>query len=341
MRVLIVKTSSLGDVIHTLPALTELRSQTPFKAHWVVEKNFSEVLNWHPTIEKIIPVELRKWRKNIFSLTTFKEWRAFKKSLIDYEYDVIIDAQGLMKSAFLTSQAVGLDKYGLDWHSAWEPLASLCYNKTVSVDPSLHAVTRMRHLFAKVFEYKPADVWLDYGIDRTKLITTYEPSSKEYIVLCHGTTWTTKEWPERYWTELAKLISAQGLEVLVPFGNKVEEERAKRIASQCAGAEVLPKMGLTSVAAVISKAKGVVAVDTGLGHLSAALGVPCVSLYGPTDPILTGAVGLHQEHLIERMACSPCLKDTCQFKGPTSVFPACFEKLTPTRVLKQLQELIA
>lgn len=341
MRILIVKTSSLGDVIHTLPALTELRHQTAFKAHWVVEKNFSEVLNWHPYVERVIPIELRKWRKKPFSLSTIREWRAFKKSLNEYEYDITIDAQGLMKSAFLTCQAVCLEKYGLDWKSAWEPLASLCYKNTVSVDPSLHAVTRMRHLFAKVFEYTPADIWLDYGIDKEKLISTYDASKKEYIVLCHGTTWATKEWPETYWKELANLISAQGLGVLLPFGNQKEEERAKRIASQCVGAEVLPKMSLTSIAGIISKAKGIVAVDTGLGHLSAALGVPCVSLYGPTDPVFTGAVGMNQEHLIERMACSPCLKDVCHFKGNSTVFPACFEKLTPQRVLKQLQGLIS
>ena len=340
MKILVVKTSSLGDVIHSLPALTEAASKLFLDIDWVVEKSFSEVPHWHTRVKKVIPVELRKWRKKPFSSTTRREWKAFKKQLLEEDYDIVIDAQGLMKSAFLARQADAHKIYGPNYKSAWEPLASLFYNHTVSVDPALHAVTRMRHLFAEVFEYKPQSTWLDYGIDRKKLKTTYKPRMNEYICLCHGTTWKTKEWPEAYWYDLANQIASEGLGVLIPFGNSEEEARAKRIAEKCPSAEVLPKMSLSSIAGILSEAKGVVAVDTGLGHLSAALGVPCVSMYGPTDPVSTGAVGKNQKHLAGKISCAPCLKEICHLKSDVQIWPACFEKLSPKNVFTELSGLI-
>lgn len=340
MKILLVKTSSLGDVIHMLPAITEAADKLFLKFDWVVEKSFSEVPKWHPQVENIIPVELRKWRKNPFSKDTRRSWKAFKEQLLEEDYDIVIDAQGLMKSAFLARQAEAHKIFGPDYKSAWEPLASLFYNHTVSVDPTLHAVTRMRHLLAEVFEYQPQATWLNYGIDTEKLKTTHVPSAKDYICLCHGTTWKTKEWPESYWYDLGNLILSEGLGVVIPFGNAEEEARAKRIADKCPGAEVLPKMSLTSIAGILSGAKGVIAVDTGLGHLSAALGVPCVSLYGPTDPKATGAVGENQKHLAGKIACAPCLKENCSIKTSSGIWPACFESLSPQNVFAELGGLI-
>jgi len=340
MKVLIIKTSSLGDIIHTLPALTDAgKAVGDIQFDWVVEQAFAEVPSWHPLVNKVIPVALRRWRKKPLQALRSEEWRAFRQQLRSEKYDYIIDAQGLIKSAFLMYFAKGL-RCGLDWQSAWEPLAALAYQRKYAVEPEQHAVVRVRQLFSQALNYPLSETIADYSIDRHQLAPAVADTVKNYIVLLHGTTWPTKHWPESYWQQLAKQIIAAGFNIKIPWGNSTEHERAQHIAQDLPQAEVLPKLNLAGVAGILAGAKACVAVDTGLGHLAAALKVPTLSLYGPTNPILTGTVGAYQKHLAAEFPCAPCLQKTCHYQGPREVEPPCFAKLNPAMVWQQLQLLL-
>lgn len=347
MRVLLIKTSSLGDVIHSLPALTDAARALPgIRFDWVVEESFAEIPAWHPAVERVIPVAIRRWRRNIWQATTREEWRRFRQSLRDSRYDLVIDAQGLLKSAWLTRFG-GASVAGLDRRSAREPLASFFYGLRYPVPWGQHAVERVRQLFAQALGYPlPATVG-DYGLDRRRLAG---PASAPYLLFLHGTTWDSKHWPESYWRELAERMSAEGWAVRLPWGSAAEQERAARIAEGLVAVEVLPRTNLAGVAEILAGASACVAVDTGLGHLAAALNVPTLSLYGPTDPRLTSAYGRHQRHLTsDYPACVPCLQKTCSYRPTeedrrrldlTREQPVCFSRLDPRRVAGELQALL-
>lgn len=345
MRVLIVKTSSMGDVIHTLPALTDASRVFPsIQFDWVVEEGFSIIPSWHPFVDKVIPVAIRRWRKKLFSKTTLNEWKQFRVNLQKTHYDIIIDAQGLIKSAFLTANACGKQRAGLNRQSARESLSSLFYQKKYSVDKKQHAITRVRELFAKALHYPVPTTIADYGIDRNKFVSLDQKPN--YLVFLHGTTWSTKHWPEQYWIELTKIANQAGQTIKLFWGNEEEHQRANRIASACEKVEVLPRLDLTGIAKVLSGANAVVAVDTGLGHLAAAFDIPTISIYGPTDPVLTGTQGRLQKHLAAKFPCSPCLSRECTFKDHSSLklenplYPPCFTDLTPLDVWRSVEMLL-
>jgi heptosyltransferase-1 len=340
MRVLIVKTSSMGDVIHTLPAVTDAVQQYPdIEFDWVVEENFAEIPRWHPAVKKIIPFAWRRWRKNFFAKQTRVEWKMFQRELRAQKYDLIIDAQGLVKSALCARFAKGLH-VGPNWNTAREPIAALFYKLSYPVDPSAHAVTRMRTLFSQALGYPLTDTTPDYGIDRRSLLGSDVPI-EPYLVFLHGTTWATKHWPEAHWIQLARLAQQHGVKVKLPWGNDAERERAQRIAAGNALAEVLPRQDLIGMAKILAGAKAIAAVDTGLGHLAAALDVPCVSLYGPTDPLLTGALGKSQVHLTAKFPCAPCFNKVCTYEGKgSSLYPACFAGMTAGVVWGSLTTLL-
>lgn len=335
MKVLIIKTSSMGDILHTLPALTQAALHHPsIEFDWVVEEAFAEIPHWHPRVRNVILFPWRRIRKQPFSRLFWRELRQFKQQLAGH-YDYIIDAQGLVKSAFLTMFAQGL-RCGGDFHSAREPLASLFYQKRVTVDSNQHAIARIRKLFAGILGYPYAETSPDYGIQLRQEKSALQP----YVVFLHGTTWDTKHWPEAYWVALAKIVSAQGLQIKLLWGNAAEKARAQRISQVSPDAEVMPKMNLQQIAYLLAGARAAVAVDTGLAHLAAALAVPAVNVYGPTNPDLTGAQGEHQLHLRSQLACAPCLKDRCQIKRSPTLFPPCFVEITPERVMQCLRELL-
>jgi heptosyltransferase-1 len=334
MKVLLVKTSSLGDVIHTLPALTDAAKVIPeLSFDWVVEEPFAEIPSWHPRVKKIIPMAWRRWRKNLFSKQSFDEGRALWRALREDRYDLVLDAQGLVKSALVTLVAKG-QRSGLDWGSAREPLASLAYQKKCTVNFYQHAIVRMRSIFSHLFNYDLPQTVPEYGLARQQFL---DPAlENNYLVFLHGTTWDTKLWPEAYWVALAKLAAKEGLTVKVLWGSALEEARAKRLAEQADNLVVLPRQDLKGSAKVLANARAVVAVDTGLAHLAAALEVPTVSLYGPTNPDYTGALGKTQLCLPANFPCSPCLKRDCTYLGKAEVSPACFSALAPTKVWEAL-----
>ena len=353
MRVLIVKVSSLGDIIHTLPAVTDARRARPdIIFDWVVEENFVEVPSWHPAVDRVIPVAFRRWRKTPLRSLGGIEFKKFKDEIKHEHYDRVIDAQGLIKSGVISRMSRGLT-IGLSDSTVREPLATLFYNKVYSVPKTEHAVDRVRQLFARALQYEYNPRTIDYGVSFEAIAartahggTVAQQAGAKQVVFLHGTTWATKHWPVDYWCALARQAADVGFEVLLPWGDEAERLRAENIAS-ATGATVLPKLTLSGLAAELANASGVVAVDTGLGHLAAALARPTLSIYGPTDPGLSGTYGVTQKHLRSTFACSPCLKKTCTYKGAAvleddkAVAPPCFTSHPPAAVWQQFEALLA
>lgn len=294
MRVLIVKTSSMGDVLHTLPALTDAQQAIPgIRFDWVVEEGFAQIPSWHAAVDRVIPVAIRRWRKAWFSAPVKAERKAFREAVQAEKYDAIIDAQGLVKSAALVTRLARGIKHGMDWQSAREPLASLFYNQRHSVPKQQHAVERTRELFALSLGYSKPQSQGDYAIAQ-HFLNHLNADAGRYAVFLHATTRDDKHWPEANWRELIGLLAASGIRIKLPWGAPHEEARAKRLAEGFDYVEVLPRMSLEEVARVLAGAKFVVSVDTGLSHLTAALDRPNITLYGPTDPGLIGGYGMNQ-----------------------------------------------
>ena len=328
MRVLLIKTSSLGDVIHTLPALTDaLRAIPSIRFDWVVEEGFAEIPRWHPAVDQVIPVAIRRWRKNPLQTWRSGEWHDFKKRIHQQKYDLVIDAQGLLKSAWLT-RGFKVPIVGFNRKSAREPIASYFYDRPIFVAREQHAVERVRQLFAQALHYSVPRQIGQYSLHRERLVIAEQHAP--YVLFLHGTTWASKHWPPSAWRALAEQLTEQGVAVRIPWGNAEEEQRAQAIAKDLPLAEVLPRLNLTGVAGQIAGAQACVAVDTGLGHLAAALDVPCVSLYGPTLPGRVGAYGQGQVHL--------CAAGPSAGLGDRHL--PCFDELGADQVLAALQPLL-
>ncbi|MEX0741124.1 MAG: lipopolysaccharide heptosyltransferase I [Pseudohongiella sp.] len=352
MHILIVKTSSLGDVIHTLPAVSDAARAIPgIRIDWVVEEAFAEIPAWHPAVDRVIPVAIRRWRKNWWHNLFGGEVQHFRQLLKQSRYDLIIDAQGLLKSALVSRQARG-PVSGLDKDSIKEPVASRFYHQRHAVPKAEHAVQRVRQLFARSLGYAFDASALDYGIVLPSTRLNAETADERpNLMFLHGTTWDSKHWPEVYWRELARMASDMGYQVKLPWGSADEQERALRLAQGLAGVQVLPRMSLSALARELSASAGVVAVDTGLGHLAAALNCPTVSIYGATNPFLSGTFGYHQLQLKSDLPCSPCMRRQCHYQGqPLTdttdsgesfvVTPACYRSAPPAAVLAHLQRMM-
>ncbi|ORU91208.1 MAG: lipopolysaccharide heptosyltransferase 1 [Cycloclasticus sp. symbiont of Poecilosclerida sp. N] len=337
MNVLIIKTSSLGDVIHTLPALTDAAKAIPDTSFdWVVEESFQDIPLLHPNVNRIIPVSIRRWRKNLWKHKT--DIKASIKDIQQESYDAVIDAQGLIKSAFFTRYAKG-EKYGLSKTSCREPLAAMAYQHKIDVPKGQHAITRVRQLFAQSLDYDFSADTLSYGLRKTDFLPQ-ESLQKPYLIFLHGTTWASKHWPNEYWKSLVSLATKAGFNVYLPWGNEQEKTRADNLADVSAKARVLPRLGIKELSAILMHASGVIGVDSGLAHLTAACGTPAVTLYGSTNAVLTGTLGENTESLQTKFDCSPCLKKECGYRQPSSVQPACYQSLPPQLVLNKLQALM-
>ncbi|WP_251849234.1 lipopolysaccharide heptosyltransferase RfaC [Atlantibacter hermannii] len=311
MRVLIVKTSSMGDVLHTLPALTDAQLNIPgIRFDWVVEEGFAQIPSWHPAVDRVIPVAIRRWRKAWFSAPIKAERHAFREAVRAREYDAVIDAQGLVKSAALVTRLAHGIKHGMDWQTAREPLASLFYQRRHTIARQQHAVERTRELFALSLGYSKPTTQGDYAI-APHFLNNLNANPVPYAVFLHATTRDDKHWPEANWRELIALLSQTGLRIKLPWGAPHEQERAKRLAEGFDYVDVLPRMSLEEIARVLAGAQFVVSVDTGLSHLTAALDRPNITLYGPTDPGLIGGYGKNQ------VECRSVSKDLADLSAST------------------------
>jgi heptosyltransferase-1 len=338
MKVLLVKTSSMGDLIHTLPALTDASLAIPgIQFDWIVEEAFVDIPSWHSSVQTIIPYALRRWRHTPFQRTTWNEWHDFRNNLQNRCYDLILDAQGLIKSALLTRYSHGI-RAGLDKYSSSDALISHLYHRKISINLKQHGVTRMRDLFSQALDYSLPSNPPDFGLN-LKMFQTQHGEEK-YLVFLHGTTWQTKLWPEKYWIQLAGLASRAGYQIKIGGLTQEEIERSQRIASNNTNISIIPKTSINEMSKILVNAHAIVAVDTGLGHLAAALGAPIISLYGATDPTLTGAIGPRSIHLATDFTCAPCKKRHCIHQPKLKSPPPCFTKTTPEQVWEKMQEVL-
>lgn len=285
MRILLIKTSSLGDVIHNLPVATDLRARFPDAViDWVVEETFTEVVRLHPAVRRVLPVAIRRWRGSLLAPATWSEMRAFRTALRQESYDLVLDSQGLLKSALVTRMARGR-RCGYNAGSAREPLAARFYDAAFEVPGTLHAVERNRRLAALAAEY-PIAPTPDYGLD----LNVAPGNGTRNAVLLTATSRDDKLWPEDRWIALGRALRDRNLHCLLPAGSPAERERALRLAAAVPGASALPPMGLGALARQLAAAHIVIGVDTGLVHLAAALGRPTLALFSASDPALTGVL---------------------------------------------------
>lgn len=288
-RILLVKTSSLGDVVHCLPALTDVAELFPgTRIDWVVEENYVEVVGLHRAIGRILPVALRRWRRALTSRGTRAEIAAFRTALGGTPYDCVIDAQGLAKSALVARLARG-PRHGLDRTSAREWIAALTYDHVHAVPWTLDAVARNRVLVGAALGYSPRGE-PDYGLVAEPVEFDWLPPAP-YCVCLTATTDAAKLWPEDRWRSLACRLGAAGMVCVLPAGTEGERRRAERIAAEVGPqAVVAPPLELRELAGLFAGAACAVGVDTGLTHLAAALGRPTVGVYCGTSPARTGVI---------------------------------------------------
>lgn len=287
--ILLVRLSSMGDLIHTFPALSDVLLHYP-DAHvdWVAEEGFAELPALHPAVRNTIPMAWRRWRRGLWQSSVRQQMAVFRQQLQHEHYDWVIDAQGLLKSAAVALLARG-PRTGFDRQSAREGLASLAYHKGHAVARGQHAVLRNRLLFGRVLGYEPEGPPC-FGLLPTAALPAWLPHGP-FAVLLHATSREDKEWPLAQWLQLGAALQARGLALVLPWGNGREQQRSRELAQQLRGACVPPaRLGLAQAAAVLAQARITVGVDTGLTHLANAVACPLVAIYTATDPGLTGVI---------------------------------------------------
>lgn len=291
MRVLIVKTSSMGDVIHTFPSVTDtLRHRPDVTFDWCVEEPFAGLAALHPGIERIHKVAVRSWRRAPLSAATRAAVDKVRKDMRARRYDLVIDAQGLLKSVFLAKLA-GAPIAGFDRNSAREGLSALFYRDRYAVARDLHAISRTRLLFGAALGYQPDLSGMENGI--VAPVTQTPPYGDHTAFLLHGTSWESKKWPLPAWIETAQALVARGFTPVTTWSNPAEQAVAEGIADAVPETIVIPRSPLTVIAAEIGRASLVIGADTGLMHLASAFGLPTIAIFLATEPGLTGPIGPH------------------------------------------------
>ncbi|WP_430460513.1 lipopolysaccharide heptosyltransferase I [Thalassolituus sp. LLYu03] len=334
-RVLVIKMSALGDILHTLPAVSDaLRAYPDIQFDWLCEEPLMDVAKLHSSVANVIGHGRLRWKKSRLSLATLKEQFTFYRSLRRNRYDLVIDAQGRVKSARV-GWLTGAPVVGLDQHSATDTETRWFYSKGYPVPRDMNAIERVRSLFAQALNYSYSGE-PDFGIDHERLDPCLPELSGAWIFL-HGTTWASKHWPESQWIELLKIARREQKPVLLPWGSDTEKTRAERMVDAAEWGIVLPKMRLWQLSGLISRCEATVGVDTGLMHIAAACGVPTVSIFGSTSVALTGAMGHLVKNLSSEFECSPCLKKNCPLNEKS---PPCYQELSAQRVRDAINQLM-
>ncbi len=284
-RILLVKISSMGDIIHNMPLIHDLKTQFPeAQIDWVVEEAFADLARLNPLVNRVIPVALRRWKKALFSKSTWTEFFAFKHNLQQAHYDAILDTQGLIKSALLCRLANGVS-FGRDAKSARERLAGFLYQHTLSVSHQLHAVIRNRRCGSLALHYVIDEADPHYNINVADIDLAIKPSfivPENFIIAFHSTARDAKHWPTEYWIKLGHYLNQLGYCIALPWGNEAEKGRAELIAQQLDNALILPKLTIVQLAKLISLAKAAVGLDTGLTHIAVVLNIPTLAIFTDT-----------------------------------------------------------
>ncbi len=288
MNVLLVRLSSMGDLIHTLPAISDLAAHRPdVQLDWLAEAAFADIARLHPFVRQVWPMRWRHWRRHLFQAATWQEISRLKRQLHQSAYDQVVDSQGLLKSA-LFARLPGRPVAGLDQHSAREPLAARFYQQRFAVVKGENAIWRNRALFAQIFDY-PLPTQQNFGLRIPDGVDLPSHLPPQYHVCLHATSQDSKLWPPQHWRGLMRHMHAQdGLPILLPWGNEMEYQRALSLAADLPFVSVCPKLNLLQAALLLSRAQSVIGVDTGLLHLANAFGRPVVGIYLDSEPALTG-----------------------------------------------------
>jgi heptosyltransferase-1 len=307
--ILLVKTSSLGDVIHNLPVATDLAAAFPGVAlDWVAESAFAGIPGLHPAVREVLPVSLRKWRKHLFAKETRQEIAAFKAMLKSREYDYVLDTQGLIKSAWVAKQANGR-RLGFDRASIREKWAARAYDEMFAVPKGMHAVLRNRALAAAAFGYMPGEA-IDYGLGQRK------GPAGDSVVFLTASSREGKQMPASFWINLGRALAHLNLVALLPAGSPDERREAARIAEAVPYAQAIPPMSLPELANLLFNARFSVGVDPGLTQLSVAVGTPTLALFKASDPGLTGVLGSTWHQNLGAQGKPPGLQDVLDALAP-------------------------
>lgn len=277
----------MGDLVHMLPAVSDIAHYVPdAQIDWLVEESFAEIPSWHPAVKQVIPVAQRRWRKAWWSASVRAERHALAERLHNERYHVVLDMQSLLKSALLARQARGVH-HGLDFRSARESLASLLYDVRHRVYFWQPAVIRQRELAALTFGYEFSGA-PDFGL---QAFAAGPKSEQNYAVIMPSASRDDKLWPDADWRAVFERLRSSGCALRILSGNAKETERARALAAGMDEVEVMPRMSLTAVAELLAGACVMVGLDSGLTHLSAALGRPTIAIYRASSPIRTPLVG--------------------------------------------------
>ena len=291
MRVLVLRLTSMGDVVLTLPAVNDMLENIPgITIDWMVEKPFASIVQMNPKINLVHTAHWRKWRKALFKAETRNAIKEFRHKLKAVQYDVVIDFQGqIAKSIFLGVMAngplMGFAKQGLR-----EPLAALFYRKKAEVSKSLHLVPRSRALAAQIFDYPIPRTPARYGIAAGKPYWLPSEPDKKYAVMIPHRSRHEAPWPMENWIAIGKKLKALNINVAVLWGSPAEEFFSQEIAAHFGG-EVAPFLTVAQAAALLEHAHVVIGLDTGFTHLATALERPTIALHCDFDPKLAGLVG--------------------------------------------------
>ena len=337
MKILLIKMSSMGDIFHTFPAISDIKQHFPeAQIDWIVEDSFKEIVAWHPGVNEVIPINLRRWMKQR-NLQQWREFKIWRSGLREKTYDHIIDAQGLLKSAVVAKCARGSGIDGYDKHSAREAIASRFYKHRHTVDKNQHAVERTRQLLGKALGYTPVPE-LNFGINQNFTHIRKDPRKLIFII---GTSWVTKLWATNEWQALANIAVDQGYAVEILWGSAEEQAIAEQIIHACPQAtRPEQRLAITTVAEKLVAAAGVIGLDTGFSHLAGALETPTIALYGATSPTKVGLIGEHTHNLQmdNPLECMPCHKRQCKWLPENSIdTPQCMKSINAGQVWQQLQ----
>ncbi len=287
MRLLVVKTSSMGDVVHALPTISDLLRECPgARIDWLVEASFAAIPSMHAGVHRVLPMAWRKWRRQLGQRSTWRAMGALRDQLRAERYDLVLDLQGLLKSALWGLQAKG-PLVGFDRASAREALAAMFYKGSFAVPRDLHAVQRCRQLAAMHLGYAMPRSKPDFGL----CAPNFEwPAPAQYAVIIPNASRKEKLWPEGRWVAVGRRMRAAGFTPVLLWGTEPEQTMAERIAADCGGT-VPPFLKVGEMASVLARARCIVGLDTGFTHLGAALGRPTIGIYCDHEPGLAGITG--------------------------------------------------